>query len=263
MQDYYNSDELMHYGRKGMKWGQNIFGKVKSGAGKVKAKIDDRIERKKRIKADRELRKKPLSQLTDAELKERFSRLQMERNVRDLQNQTGTTSAGKSFVQAAAKQVVGPAMVTAGKSVLTKWFEAKGMDMLGLNKANPFEDLKKDYDKIKLERDISDNKRRIKENEEWFNNPKRNGDDSGKGGSPKKEKAKSEPKPESKPKSDPEPEVRDAPKPKAKKEKKKKKQKPYVMNENDYSISSSPVSSASNTSAYRLGESYIRGFLPG
>lgn len=171
MQDYYNSDELMHYGRKGMKWGQNIFGKVKSAAGKAKAKIDENKAEKKKIKAAEKLRKKPLSQCTDAELKERFSRAQLEKNVKDMERNTEKVSAGEAFVKAAAKQAVGPALATAGRNVLTKWFESKGMDMFGLNEVDPFKDLKKDLEKVKLQRDISDHNRRIKENNDWFANP--------------------------------------------------------------------------------------------
>lgn len=36
----YSQDELMHYGRKGMKWGENIFGK-KPDVSSYKNKIDD------------------------------------------------------------------------------------------------------------------------------------------------------------------------------------------------------------------------------
>lgn len=171
MQDYYNSDELMHYGRKGMKWGQNIFGKVKTAAGKAKAKVGEEIAERKRVKAAEKLRKKPLSQCTDAELKARFSRAQLEKTVKDAEKNVEKVSAGEAFVKSAAKQVVGPALATAGKNVLTKWFESKGMDIAGLNKADPFADLKRDLEKVKLQRDISDNNRRIKENNDWFANP--------------------------------------------------------------------------------------------
>ena len=169
MQDYYNSDELMHYGRKGMKWGQNIFGKVKSGAGKVKAKIDANRAEKKRIKAVDELRSKPLRYLTDEELKLRTSRAQAEKNLRDLEKQTETVKAGESFIKAAGKQVVGPALITAGKNVLTKWFEKKGFDLMGMGPIkDEFEDLKKSAEKARLDREIAGSKRKEYEDRKWL-----------------------------------------------------------------------------------------------
>ena len=84
MENYIREDELMHYGRKGMKWGQSIFGKKRT------PKSDDYVRAK-------QLKKKKLSQLSNAELKELNNRMQLESNYRNLKKQN--VSMGKKFVQ--------------------------------------------------------------------------------------------------------------------------------------------------------------------
>lgn len=76
---------LMHYGRKGMKWGQRIFSKSRSGR-----KADPHDDYKKAHD------KKKVKYMSDAELKARNNRLNAERQYRDL---TKKTSAGKKVVQ--------------------------------------------------------------------------------------------------------------------------------------------------------------------
>lgn len=124
MERYAYSDELYHYGRKGMKWHQHIFGKDNknsSGAKKKKASELDRLkkraiekhqakkqrkhdesqkkqlekkETRERLKADMKSPKK----MSDAELKSRIERLKMEKDYKDLLNNTSGISKGKKFV---------------------------------------------------------------------------------------------------------------------------------------------------------------------
>lgn len=100
MRDYYNSDELMHYGRKGMKWGQNIFGKVKSGAGKAKAKRDAKKKDDTERKTSRSIGKKHARDMTADEIKKEIDRLTLEKNYKTLLNETRpeTKEKGKKFV---------------------------------------------------------------------------------------------------------------------------------------------------------------------
>lgn len=132
-----NSDELLHYGRKGMKWGQHIFGKVRMGAANLYAKRKAAHEVKKQEKAAEALRKKPLSKLTDAELKARIDRLTKEKQAYDLEQQLSKAdpkkvSLGKTFMQKAVNDVAVPAAVNAGKEVLERWLKKKGYDLAGL-----------------------------------------------------------------------------------------------------------------------------------
>lgn len=102
MDNYEHSDVLYHYGRKGMKWYQNIFGK-KSSAAKAKSsedKKEETIEEKKaRIlkshSAEKVYKNKDL--FTDKELQEAFLRLNMERNIKNLIPEK--VSKGKKFLK--------------------------------------------------------------------------------------------------------------------------------------------------------------------
>lgn len=97
--NYSNGYELYHYGRKGMKWGQNIFGKVKAArtnrrrkAALVKAreaKAAKKIEAEKRAR-DIERGRISVKKMTDAEIKARMERLQLEKNYTDLVNQVNS-----------------------------------------------------------------------------------------------------------------------------------------------------------------------------
>lgn len=152
MYDYEYSDELYHYGRKGMKWGQHIFGKVKASAGRA---IADRRERKRLEK----LRKTPISRLTEAELKERISRMKLEKEVSDLMRSTSETDAryistGKKIISAAANKVLAPALVESGKKLLGQYLDKTGMKALGLVKdevTDPFKDLSDTVKRVELE----------------------------------------------------------------------------------------------------------------
>lgn len=105
------SDELTHYGRLGMKWGQHIFGKDDSGSGNTKKKrktlkerfIEKRqkrrarkkaeqenleLERRKAILADPNLLTKHKSEFTTEEINQAIERFRAEKNLRAIANET-------------------------------------------------------------------------------------------------------------------------------------------------------------------------------
>ena len=105
-------NELYHYGRKGMKWYQNIFSKDKGSnksSGKKNGKKEETAEeRKARIEAKKKevLNSRSAKALYDnaqlfttQELQAAYGRLQLERNIKNLQ--PTETSKGKQFVEKA------------------------------------------------------------------------------------------------------------------------------------------------------------------
>lgn len=123
---------LMHHGIKGQRWGVRRF-ENKDGtltaAGKQRYSIRDRLHQKKeeyeRAKYERRRNTaltskkakvvlKNADTLSDKELREKLNRLQMEQNLRDLDNKN--TAWGVKFMKEmgnqAAKQAVGAIIIT-------------------------------------------------------------------------------------------------------------------------------------------------------
>lgn len=113
-------DELQHHGIKGQKWGvrrfQNANGSLTT-AGKQRA-----LATKKRIDA------KNRGTLTNAQLKQKIERLQLEKQLRELTN--AEVNSGRVYAQKILKDVGGKVLTTAasgallyaGKAAITKSF---------------------------------------------------------------------------------------------------------------------------------------------
>lgn len=81
-------DELYHYGVKGMKWGvrrtaAQLGHLVKKGASKIKDRISESNKKRKIRKQNEANKRKPVSEMTDDELKQRLNRLDMEKRYSD------------------------------------------------------------------------------------------------------------------------------------------------------------------------------------
>ena len=166
-------DELYHYGRKGMKWGQHIFGKERSSGTKRKKKSEDVENRfvsgvkkaagkvsaaRAKAKEDKrvqKLKKKKISDMTDDELAEYTDRMNRER-VASLAKQQANqlnpqrVSKGQAFITSLGRDVLAPAAKNVGRQYLEKVLR----DQLGLNekKANdPLKALRDEVDKLNLE----------------------------------------------------------------------------------------------------------------
>ena len=155
----YYSDELMHDGRKGMKWGQHIFGRVyrrKDGSlnsfGRKKAK--KYAAKYKKLTGSRPTAKsietsigkpssehKSIKDMSDNELRNTINRLQLERQYQQLQ--PSHISKGKRFID----KVLAPAATDAGKQLLKEWMLKEGKKALGLPPTNNNDNNKKNKNK--------------------------------------------------------------------------------------------------------------------
>ena len=120
---------LYHTGRKGMKWGQHIFGKERKSSGVSKIK---KVAPKKPVRVVKKAfdgKKEDISKASDEELNAYLKRMQLEKQVLTMQKEmTAFTappkkvSAGKRFVSAVWKDMLYPGikdgMKEVGKSVV-------------------------------------------------------------------------------------------------------------------------------------------------
>ena len=120
---------LYHTGRKGMKWGQHIFGKERKSSGVFKIKKVAPKKPEPVVKKAFDGKKKHISKASDEELNAYLKRMQLERQVLTMQKEmTAFTtppkkvSAGKRFVSAVWKDMLYPGikdgMKEVGKSVV-------------------------------------------------------------------------------------------------------------------------------------------------
>lgn len=124
MWQYIYTDELCHHGIKGQRWGVRRYRKKDGSLTRAGRKRygDDRHEDYKKVHD-----KKSVSQMSDAELRARNNRLQMEKQYKDL---TKKTSTGKKAVDAFVKTAGTVTAVTAAYKVYKKLADG-ALDKIG------------------------------------------------------------------------------------------------------------------------------------
>lgn len=163
MWEYNHTDELCHYGRIGMKWGQHIYGKVKAAktTRKRKAALAKARQAKATKKAEAEKRKSELAKgklstkdMTDTELKAAVARLQMEKQYKELYSSINPqkVSAGRKFVD----DTILPALKESSKTLLRDYATKKGKELLGLNDVDDTAKLRKSVEKLNLQKQYKD-----------------------------------------------------------------------------------------------------------
>lgn len=135
---------LEHHGTKGMKWGvrrfQNKDGSL-TAAGRARQRLQEASDRRKarkeeeaRAKADKALRKKPISKLTEDEIRARISRLELEKKLVDLEKNTKeraeASSRVKTLMSTIGKEVVKPAVINAARNTLQNYLNGVGGNLV-------------------------------------------------------------------------------------------------------------------------------------
>ena len=131
-----NETELYHYGRKGMKWYQNIFSKGRgTGSGKrpmtprEKAKAaKERAKAKAKAASDEEARKHDPKRMTNEELQAAINRRMLENRYNELHPQK--VSRGKKFVEGLVDKVLLPAAIESGKKFFQDALNKAGAKIL-------------------------------------------------------------------------------------------------------------------------------------
>lgn len=168
MEIYERPGELYHYGRRGMKWYQNIFTKDKAKSGQNK--------RKSRAKQNDDLnRPKPKSykDMSDDELRKSTDRLNLEANYLNAKSRVNPnpeqSQKRDSFAKRFVKEALGPAIISAGKTQIEKYLNTEISKLTkGKVDTNSIEYLKTQAEKSNLKKQMSVNKKMILTNEDWF-----------------------------------------------------------------------------------------------
>lgn len=153
-------DELRHYGRKGMKWYQNIFSKPTSGGTRNKSSPKKKLNEKEVKK-----KKKP-SEMTADELREKIGHMQLEAQYNMLAAQNKKVGRGRRFIGDMVDKAILPAAVEAGKKLATDGLLKLGKKYLGLDEKDAkdiYAEMKKEADyaqdelrKAKAKKDLQD-----------------------------------------------------------------------------------------------------------
>lgn len=129
-----NSNELMHHGIHGMRWGvrryQNKDGSLTAAGRKRINQLDSEYQRltgKKLSKSSVDVKKteskpksKSISEMTNEEIQEKINRITLEQNLKSLTPKK--ISAGKRFTETVMNDVITPAATDVGKQLARSMF---------------------------------------------------------------------------------------------------------------------------------------------
>ena len=153
--------ELYHWGIKGMKWGvrrfQNKDGSLTPAGRKRYSDGSDGTSGQSKTAN----KPKSVKDMSDDELRTKVNRLTLEKNALDLERQVSSLSPqkvakGQGFVQKIGKEVIGPALLSAGRTQLTNFLNDRLSKALGLNSKDDMAALRKMVDELNLKKQKSE-----------------------------------------------------------------------------------------------------------
>ena len=139
-----SSNELIHHGIKGMRWGvrryQNKDGSLTKAGRKKMAKLDKEysklIGQNRNRNRNTESPNTRLSKMTDDEIRARINRINLERDYLDLinnQDSINKQSEGKGFIKTVRSDVIKPVAIDLGRQAL----KSGGVKILNTLVKNP------------------------------------------------------------------------------------------------------------------------------
>ena len=170
MWQYQNTDELYHHGVPGQRWGfrryQNPDGTLTPAGRRRANKLAEKyakvtgkklIVKKKSVQGNEKPKPKTISEMSDQEIQAKINRMRLEDTYMSMiasRAPKPQVSRGKRFINNIKRNVIAPALVDAGKTLLGNLIKKKGNDLIygnGKSKPDPVKEYEKKVKKLELQ----------------------------------------------------------------------------------------------------------------